>query len=65
MGLIMSQLKNEEGKEEKKKFAGEEQKKEKPANLSPDPSVDEYVLFYHTSWQPGVPEHLYEFKKPL
>ena len=65
MGQIMRKLKKEEEKEEKKIVVGGEQKKEEPANLSPDPSVDEYILFYHTSWQPGVPEHLYKFKAPL
>ena len=65
MGQILRQLKKEEGNEEKNTFAGGEQKKEKPARLSPDPSVDEYILFYHASWQPGVPEHLYKVKAPL
>ena len=46
-------------------MAGGEQKKVEHAKISPDPSVDEYILLYHTSWQPGVPEHLYNFKAPL
>ena len=40
-------------------------KKETDGDVIPDPSVDEYVVFYHTRWQPGVPEHVYKFKKPL
>ena len=60
----MRELKKEEEKEEKKIVAGGEQKKVEHAKISPD-SVDEYILLYHTSWQPGVPEHLYNFKAPL
>ena len=63
---MFRKLKKEEEKEEKKKLAGGEQKKEKPFIFtSPDPSDDEYVLFCHSSWQPGVPENLYKFKAPL
>ena len=39
--------------------------KETGGYVIPDTSVDEYILFYHTSWQPGVPEHVYKFKKTL
>ena len=42
-----------------------EKKKDVDGTVFPDPSVDEYVMFYHTSWQPGVPEHLYKFKSTL
>ena len=41
-----------------------QQNKETGVNVIPD-RVDEYVVFYHTSWQPGVPEHVYKFKKTL
>ena len=62
MEQIKEKIKKEE---EKKKLTGGEEKKAKPGNLSHDPSVDEYVLFYHKSWQPGVPEHLYKVKALL
>ena len=41
----------EEEKGEKKKVVG--------SKVFPDASIDEYVVLYHTSWQPGVPEHVY------
>ena len=47
----------EEEKGEKKKVVG--------SKVFPDPSVDEYVVFYYTSWQPGVPEHVYKYKSTL
>ena len=56
MGQILRKLMKEEEKGEKKKVVG---------NFFPDPSIDEYVVFYHTSWQPGVPEHVYKFKSTL
>ena len=59
MGQILRKLKKEEEKGEKKKLAGGEKKKDVPANAFPNPNVDEYIEFYHNSWQPGVPEHLY------
>lgn len=65
MGQTMRKLNKKEEKEEKKIVAGGEQKKVEHAKISPDPSVDEYILLYHTSWQPGVPEHLHNFKAPL
>ena len=42
-----------------------EKQKEVGRKVFPDPSVDEYVVFYHTSWQPGVPEHVYKYKTIL
>ena len=45
----------EEEKGEKKKVVRKE---------FSDPSVDEYVVFYHTNWQPGVPEHLLSLNQP-
>ena len=61
MGQIMRTLKMlrtfEEKKGEKKKVLG--------SNSFPDPSTDKYVLFYHTSWQPGVPEHVYNKYKSI
>ena len=66
MGDIIRKIKKEEEKGEKKKEVGGKKKKEVPANVFHDPSVDEYIVFYHTSWQPGVPEHVYnKFKKSL
>ena len=45
-------------------FEEEGQKHEETGeNVIPDPSVDEYVVFYYTSFQPGVPEHVYKFKQ--
>ena len=58
----MGKLKKEEEKGEKNEVAGGEKKKELSANDFPDPSVDDYIIFYHTSWQPGVPEVVYKFK---
>ena len=46
-------------------FQEGQKKKEIGGNVIPDPSVDEYVVFYYTSWQPGVPEHVYKFKTTL
>ena len=59
MRQILRKLKKEEEKVEKKKVAGGEKKKEVPADVLPDPNVDEYIVFYHNSWQPGVPAHVY------
>ena len=60
MGQILRKLKKEEEKGEKKKVAGGLKKKEVAANVLPDPNVDEYIVFYHNSWEPGVPEHVYK-----
>ena len=65
MGQTMRKLNKEEEKEEKKIVVGGEQKKVDHAKISPNSSVDEYIPLYHTTWQPGVPEHLYNFKEPL
>ena len=32
-----------------------EKNKEAGGDVISDPSVDEYVVFYYTSWQSGVP----------
>ena len=46
--------------------SNEGQKKEEAGgNAIPDPSVDDYVVFYYTTVQPGVPEHVYKFKTTL
>ena len=58
MGTIMRKLKMlhnfEEEKGEEKSVVG--------SKVFPDPSVDEYVVLYHTCWQPGVPEYVYKYK---
>ena len=49
MGQIMREENTEEEIEKKNTVPWGEQKKEEPANPSPDLSVDEYVLSYLTS----------------
>ena len=53
---VLDTFKEEKGEKKKKKECG--------TNL-PDPSVDEYILFYHTTCQLGVPDHVYKFEKSL
>ena len=65
MGQTMKKLKKGEEKEKNMIIVGGVQKKEEHAKITPEPSVDEYILLYHTSWQSGVPEHLYNVKVPL
>lgn len=46
-------------------FQEGQKNQETGSNVIPDPRVDPYVVFYHTTWQPGVPEHVYKFKTTL
>ena len=61
IGAIMRKIKMVHTFEEEKG----EKKKVVRGKVLPDPSIDEYVVFYHTSWQPGVPEHVYNYKSTL
>ena len=42
-----------------------EKNKEAGGDIIPVPSVDEYVVFYYISWQPGVPDDVYKFQTTL
>ena len=60
MGAILRKLKMISTFKEEK---GEEEKEAR--NVVLDPSVDEYVICYHATVQPGVPEEFYKFKETL
>ena len=40
-------------------------KKKEAGTLRLQASLDQYVLLYNTSWQPGVPDNVYKFIKTL
>ena len=61
MGAILRKLNMISTFEEEKG----EKKKEEAGIVVLDPSVDDYVLFYYATWQPGVPEEFSKCKETL